>query len=353
MSDWLSALAELGRRAEAGVLVTVADAQGSVPREAGTKMVVTGDGCLGTIGGGNLEFKAIALAREMLLDDTRGARLRRFPLGPSLGQCCGGVAVLLFEPLGAAAAAWVGRLLQLRRDNETAVLVTDTTSVGGAAKLIVTANGCFGSLNDRQLQAAAVAGAAELLDNAAPVGARFERSSALLFETVGRSDFHILLFGAGHVGKALVGVLSGLPCTLTWVDSRAGEFPRELPANVRVEVSDEPPWEVDDAPPGSYIVIMTHSHPLDQAICERALRRGDYAYCGLIGSASKRQRFRKRLRVNGVSDAALAGLSCPIGVDGITGKHPGEIAVAVAAEILQVRERRATVSVRPPARAEP
>ena len=258
MSEWLTTLGVLGQHHQASVLVTVAETQGSAPRPAGTKMVVTEDSCSGTIGGGHLEFKAIEIAREMLADtrQIQGASLQRFPLGPSLGQCCGGVVVLLFERI------------------------------------------C-------------------------------------------PNDFHIMLFGAGHVGKALVKILSELPCEITWVDSRTDEFPADLPVNVRIEVSEQPEDEVDDAPPGSYLLIMTHNHGLDQAICERALQRDDLAYCGLIGSQTKLKKFQKRLLIQGLSEEALARLICPIGIESITGKHPGEIAVATAAQLLQVRERRA------------
>ncbi len=169
-------------------------------------------------------------------------------------------------------------------------------------------------------------------------------SARLLFEPVTAGDFQILLFGAGHVGKALVQVLQGLPCDITWIDPRENEFPDIVPANVRVDAGDRPDLAVDQAPPASCVLIMTHSHALDQAICERALRRDDLAYCGLIGSATKRARFRRRLAAAGLSERALDGLTCPIGIDGISGKHPGEIAIAVAAELLHVREGRSTAS---------
>lgn len=348
MSGWLDDLQAqvLGRRGEPGVLVTVAETRGSTPRGVGTRMLVTRDACSGTIGGGNLEFKAIEIAREALADvGAQRVGLRRFPLGPSLGQCCGGVAVLLFEPVaGNSLDPWLEKLLQLRRTRQKAVMVSLTRGAAGAGRLIVTANEYFGGFRPQSLNRQAVAMAREMLAHGGQAGLRTlepepGQMPALLFEPLGAGDFHIVLFGAGHVGKALVQVLSGLPCTLSWVDSRAHEFPQQLPANVTAEISDAPEYDAADAPPGSYFLIMTHSHALDQLICERVLQRTDFSYCGLIGSASKLRKFQKRMRARGLSEQALAGLTCPIGVAGISGKHPAEIAVAVAAQLLQAREQ--------------
>lgn len=349
MIDWLTALNELGRCHQQMVLVTVAEARGSTPRAAGTKMVVMRDRCWGTIGGGHLEFKAIDIARKLLVEaDGQGPRLERFPLGPSLGQCCGGMATLLFELTSLPLPGWVDMLLEQRSDQGEAVLIsgTDTKQSG---KLIVTDRCCKGSLGDPMLERQAADVARSLLaDNGNAELLTFESASRssirLLFEPIRPGDFHIMLFGAGHVGKALVRVMLGLPCRITWVDQREQEFPDISPPNVNIQISDRPDLAVDHAPQGSYMLIMTHSHALDQAICERALKRGDIAYCGLIGSATKLAKFRRRLAAFGLSAPELEGLTCPIGIDGISGKHPSEIAIAVAAELLQRRDGRAMAS---------
>ncbi|MGB8437370.1 MAG: xanthine dehydrogenase accessory protein XdhC, partial [Burkholderiales bacterium] len=157
-------------------------------------------------------------------------------------------------------------------------------------------------------------------------------------ETLRPCDLEIVLFGAGHVGRALVKALADVDCRVIWVDYRAEEFPAVVPANTRVVVTDAPEREVDRASAGAYFLVMTHSHPLDFELCERALRRGDFAYLGLIGSASKRARFLKNLKLEGVPEAALARLTCPIGVPGIASKRPVAIALSAAAQILQVYE---------------
>jgi xanthine dehydrogenase accessory factor len=249
---------------EAAVLVTVAATRGSVPREAGTKMIVTADAVHGTIGGGHLEHQAIAIARSQLgSDGEQHGAMRRFPLGASLGQCCGGIVELLFEP---------------------------------------------------------IAGTAEVFA-----------------ERVRRVEFTVVLFGAGHVGRALVRVLAELPCRIVWVDEREAQFPRDIPANARVLCTDAPEEAIDEAPPGAHFLVMTHSHALDERLAERILQRGDYAYFGLIGSQPKRRAFEKRLAHRGMPAERLATMTCPIGIAGIKGKEPGIIAIAVAAQLLQVR----------------
>jgi xanthine dehydrogenase accessory factor len=150
------------------------------------------------------------------------------------------------------------------------------------------------------------------------------------------------LFGAGHVGRALVALLAGIPCHVTWVDERESEFPADVPANVSVVVTDMPESEVAAAPTGAYFLVMTHSHPLDQALAEAILRRGDFAYFGLIGSKSKRRQFERRMAARGIPAEHFSDMTCPIGVAGITGKEPATIAVAVAAQLLQVKGRRAS-----------
>lgn len=347
MNDWLESVQNLARGGQPGVLVTVAETRGSTPRESGAKLLVTPEEVAGTIGGGNLEFKAVELARQLLADGAVAATLRRFPLGPALGQCCGGVAVLLFEPLAGTPPAWTEGLARLREARLPGVLVS--RGDGPAAKRLVGAAGGHGSLGDPAWDERADAAARELLagGDAQARLVQLQGLPPLLLEPQRPCDFHIVLFGAGHVGRALVRLLGGLDCTVDWVDSRPEQFPRELPANVRMIVDEVPEAAVDEIPAGSYVLVMTHSHPLDQAIVERVLRRADSRYCGLIGSESKRRKFERRLLAQGLSAADWGRLTCPIGVPGIAGKRPEEIAVAVAAELLQVRDRTPS----PPLRA--
>jgi xanthine dehydrogenase accessory factor len=149
------------------------------------------------------------------------------------------------------------------------------------------------------------------------------------------SSFNLALFGAGHVGSAVVATMAGLDCNVRWIDSRREIFPGKVPANVTCLESESPPGEVAAMPANAYYLVMTHSHPLDFEICSRILARGDFAYCGLIGSVSKRRRFEKQMREQGMAAAAFDRLTCPVGIAGIDSKKPEAIAIAVAAQLLQ------------------
>ena len=155
------------------------------------------------------------------------------------------------------------------------------------------------------------------------------------------APMHIVLFGAGHVGHALVTLLGMLPCVVQWVDERDELFPDEVPANVQVEATDTPDAIVDSVPAGAYFLVMTHNHALDFALATRIMRRRDFTYFGMIGSKTKRVKFERRLIERGVEPARLTQMTCPIGVAGIVDKAPHAIALAVCAELLQIRTREA------------
>ena len=339
MTAWIDALERCRARGERAVLVSVVSTRASVPRGPGTRMVVTVAAVEGTIGGGHLEHSAIGIARDMLAASGAPAfEQRRFPLGASLGQCCGGLVNLVFEPV-AAEADWVDTLAALRRRGTAVVLATPAE--GATGRLIVTAGDVTGSLGDAALDAEIVAAAREqLASGEGPKIVRFGADDAPVFlDPIRDPGFAVVLFGAGHVGRALVELLGRLPCRVTWVDERDAEFPEAVPPNTSVVVSDAPEAEVAAAPGGAYFLVMTHSHALDQTIAEAILARADFAYFGLIGSATKRRQFERRMAARGIPAERFAGMTCPIGVPGIKGKEPATIAIAVAAELLQVRER--------------
>jgi xanthine dehydrogenase accessory factor len=351
MADWLPLLTRLSGSGTPSVLVTLVETRGSVPREAGTKMVVAEDVTLGTIGGGRLEYEALKLARAMLASSASTPQLRRFGLGPSLGQCCGGSARVLVEPIRHW-EPWLGALQALVERRAPAVLVTEI-GAGSAGKIVVSAADVSGVLSGPRRHAEAVAAARELLSDAAagPHLQEGEGGAVLLLECLQPETFQIILLGAGHVGKALARILGELPCRVTWVDGRSEQFPREVPANVAVECTEMPQYAIERAPPEAAFLVMTHSHALDLALCEQILRRGDFTYFGLIGSMTKRAKFVKRLQARGLPDDLIGRMICPIGIPQLSGKHPGEIAVAVAAQLLMVREAHARSPAANPARA--
>ena len=250
---------------EPGVVIEVVKTAGSVPREAGTRMLVSARQAVGTIGGGHLELMAIENARTLLANvPTFEPVDRHYPLGPALGQCCGGAVTLRF----------------LRLDARTA----------------------------------------QAWPRAAP-------------------RFFLQLYGAGHVGRAIVRLLSAIPCEVQWIDERESEFPVDeaLPPHIERVCVDQVEGEVDVAPAGACYLVLTHRHDLDMRIAEAILRRGDFGYLGMIGSKTKRARFFHRYEERGIPAATLARMTCPIGVPGIEGKEPEVIAIAVVAQLLQLQ----------------
>jgi len=328
VNEWIEELSDLAAAGEPAVLVTVAGIRGSAPREIGAKMIVTENETIGTIGGGQLEYQSTRIATGLLEDDRNS--LRSFPLGSSMGQCCGGVVEILFEPVSSGMPAWLRDLRALHGQRQPAMVVT-RISRSAPAKFVVTADSVFG---DGDSDERMVGVARDMLIGHRPDARRQVQE---FYEPVVMPDLNIAVFGAGHVGSAVVSALSGLDCNIRWIDSRRNMF-RNVPGNVRTIETAEPPLEVAAMPPGSYYLVMTHSHSLDFDICDRILRREDARYCGLIGSVSKRRRFEKRYRQQDMAQGLINTLVCPIGVDGISGKKPAEIAVSVAAEVLKVRE---------------
>ncbi|MFL6696294.1 MAG: xanthine dehydrogenase accessory protein XdhC [Vitreoscilla sp.] len=267
----LAALHWLEQRTPA-VVVEIVDARGSAPRGAGTRMLVSAAQAIGTIGGGHLEYKALAAARAMLATREPVPRRERYPLGPSLGQCCGGVVELQYA----------------------------------------------------------------LLDDQAL--AHWPDSPPLL---------HLQMHGGGHVGRAIATLLATLDVRCDWIDERDDGFAPTTtlgtpwPDSVRIRVAEGAEAEVAAAPPGAFFLVLTHDHALDLRIVEAALRRDDAAFVGVIGSKTKRERFRHRLAQRGLSEERVARMQCPVGLPGISGKQPEIIALAVVAQLMQHAPARA------------
>jgi len=322
MNEWLTAAAG------PAVLVTVARVEGSAPRAAGTKMLVTAQAQLDTIGGGHLEMRAVDIAREMIATGETAVRYERFPLGPSLGQCCGGVVWVTLEPVGAELAGVLEALRARRRADSWRVTAIDGEPAcalfdGAGARVAGNAIPPVGN------------GGAGLVTDAA--GRRW------LVAPILAPRANVLLFGAGHVGAAIVRALAELPCSVTWVDERDDMFPAAVPANVTVEVTDTPETLVAQAPPQATYLVMTHSHALDQRLCEAILAREHVGWFGLIGSKTKRAQFESRMAARGIAPERIATMVCPIGLPGIVDKAPPVIAASVAAQLLILWQAQAAL----------
>lgn len=341
---WDEALRTAVAAGARAVLVTVAAGSGSTPREAGAAMVVTQARVSGTVGGGHLEFEALRLAREALDGRAPPAQwLVRFPLAARLGQCCGGVATLSFATVDASALPWLVHAEACgRAGTPFAVVGRVEADPQAGERLVVTADDARGSLGSAELDSLAVADARVRLARAAPATGIVDLAGrTLLVHIVRPHAFPVCVFGNGHVGRALVHVLRAVPVDIRWIDTRENDFPADAPANVEIVVCDDPAAEAAAAARCSSLVVMTHSHALDFDIVEVALARDDWAYLGLIGSKSKRAQFERRLLARGATPAALIRVTCPIGAGALRSKEPGVIAIAVAAELLAVREASA------------
>ena len=263
-SNWLTAAQQCSQRGDAYVLITIMGVSGSTPRNSGTKMLLTEKETFDTIGGGHLEYKAIAHAQKMLRECLQSGQnsqsLEHFQLAAQLGQCCGGTATVFFE--------------------------------------------CFSA-----------------------------------------NAVNIMLFGAGHVGQALVQILSSLPVKVTWVDERAEQFSQctHLTSinNITTVVTDDPCGEISTMPTNSYFIVMTHNHQLDFELCQTLLKGADskefnFNYLGLIASNTKWRRFQQRFAHQDIDEQLVEKIHCPIGLSAVKGKKPMEVAVSIAGELISL-----------------
>ncbi|USG62274.1 xanthine dehydrogenase accessory protein XdhC [Sneathiella marina] len=341
MSNWPGILTALDGFAEAAVLITVGEVKGSTPRETGATMLVTATALIGTIGGGRLEYLAIEKARSLLHMSGEKTSLRlQVPLGPELAQCCGGHVDILISRLAENDYINFNRL---NNNYSKSVLLSHWTGDECRRQLLSASDTTL--YLDKPLQAAIHRKLTDPGAEIVPSSSATEASFSLV-QSMSSSEFHVTLFGAGHVGKAVVAALAPLPCTITWVDERAHEFPAAIPDNVVKRVTSSATAEVLASPAGGYFLVMTHSHQLDLEICEAVLSEAGESYLGLIGSATKKRKFEKRLAVRGLSKDDIARITCPIGLNELGGKRPAEIALSVAVEILievQKQEREKAV----------
>jgi len=303
MRSWIGDLLDRLETHDRVCLVTVVAVRGSAPREPGARMVVSESDVTGSIGGGQLEYQCTRIATEMLRAAKPRPAQRNFPLGARCGQCCGGVVEITFELV--ANDAWLDELRDGFNSRRPFVLLSD------------------GDGNRRLLP-----------DDGLGPDCSWNADTREFRQRLGAPGQPIAVFGAGHVGSAIVAALAPLDFAIHWIDNRRSLLPDAVPDNVTTVETGAPALEVAAMPAGACYLVMTHSHSLDFEITDAVLRRGDAAYCGLIGSLAKRRRFERLMRDQGLGESRLRTLVCPIGIGGIVGKRPQEIAIAVAAQLL-------------------
>lgn len=309
MKVWSTLLSFIDTQGSAS-MATIVNIKGSTPREIGARIIVAPNGDFrGTIGGGTLEWEAIKQLRNMLAKDNNSCTSQHYSLGPRLGQCCGGSVEVLFEAF-----------MPDRRKEIEALVGQETKGFFQVTSVIA----------DGRVQREI---SKKTRPNTTPAA-----DPAAFVETFGTKQTPLYLFGAGHVAKALMLSLAPLPFEVTWIDERDDIFPPHTPSNFTCRYSTVPENMLNDAPKSAMVLIMTHSHDRDLSLATQALKRSDFSYVGVIGSETKAARFKKRLGHAGLLAPQISQLRCPIGYEGISGKDPASIAVAVAAELLMRKE---------------
>jgi xanthine dehydrogenase accessory factor len=279
--------------------VVVAEVAGSAPREVGAAMLVWPTGQSGTIGGGALEYEAAKAAF------VRNG-LTRHPLGPELGQCCGGAVTLLTEHYDARSLPTL---------DARSVIARGPGDMPLAVKRVLDRARARGEKTDPALL------------------------NGWMVETISPPKHPVWIWGAGHVGRALIDVLAPVPeISLTWIDTGPDRFPAQIPDGVHKLPTPVPATAMPLAPRQAAHLVLTYSHEIDLALCHAALSHG-FGFCGLIGSVTKWARFRKRLRMLGHTDAQIDAICCPIGQKAF-GKHPQAIAISTASQLLTLQTEK-------------
>jgi xanthine dehydrogenase accessory factor len=316
VSEWIAQALAAVNRGETLAMATVVGAQGSTPREIGARMLVWPERFTGTIGGGSLERQALDQARKLLTQNQRRHALQDYPLGPLLGQCCGGRVRLLVERIDADSLAWLTDAEFARQARAPFRLQADIEGPG-LERSVQSAAGDDPADNSPRIPIPKVRRLSELMRPARP---------------------KLVIFGAGHVGQAVARAFAPLPFDLEWLASREDLRPEAGGTHATILEEDELAACIGAAPPATLFAIFTHSHDLDYRLTRAALAKRDFGYLGLIGSRTKRVRFDRRLRDEGFGDADLARLTCPIGIPSLKSKAPAVIAVSLAAELLALTE---------------
>lgn len=327
------------------VRVVVVEVRGSTPREVGAEMLVTPTETFGTIGGGQLEYLATERAARLLSTVAPAQprlELELVPLGVARGQCCGGAVRLMFQTLVSEDRAFFAALAKHREHSDHLVTSMDRqrpfmlcASASGISLASPQSNGLDSKTTDSLLRT--------LTGTHARTDSLQFASNAycpILVQPLNPGNVPVTIFGAGHVGRACAYALAPLGSSVVLIDNRRAMLADLAEYGIASHCASDPAARMREVAAGSFVLIMTHDHALDLALCEQALKRTDLGHIGLIGSATKRRRFLQRLRAASYSEQQLQRLNCPIGITSIRSKEPAAIAISVAAEYLQYRESK-------------
>jgi xanthine dehydrogenase accessory factor len=248
---------------------------------------------------------------------------------------------------------WTDAVQQCQRQGNAYALITvlgcsGSTPRDQGSKMVVTKDNMFDTIGGGNLEFVVANKARELLSEQrdqqeiipialeATLGQCCGGNVTVLIETFAACHFHVALFGAGHIGKELIKILGALPCKVNWIDSRENLFPEVIPENVQVNIQSDPVSQIAQLPQGADVLILTHNHQLDYELTKAAINHGTLRHIGLIGSDTKAASFRDRLLKDGLSEAQISLVTCPVGLSNIPGKLPMEVAVSIAGELIAI-----------------
>ena len=355
---WLSSFKKAIALNNGCVLLTVIETKGSTPCSVGDKIVYSNKQLtFGSIGGGNLEFQALTLAQDLLGKDSNSSHLEKYPLGATLGQCCGGYVKVMFESFVNNSAklrkknSWletVSDLIEKQQDFVVATIIDNQTDKHNSGKKFVyTANQDSSPSSDRGLTSKISAGAYNLLSaNDSPTIVQYQGTSESLievcYEKVNNTELQsVAIFGAGHISRALMPILIKLPIRIYWIDDRAQQFEQYPGDTSQINIiCDDFLSGLADLPDETYCLVITYSHQMDFDICEKIISRNSFSYLGMIGSRIKGNKFRDRLLQKGYPKETVDKFICPIGAKQKFLKSPTAIAVTIAMDLLNFLENK-------------
>ena len=340
------------------VLLTIIATKGSTPCTNGDKIVFTkNENSFGSIGGGNLEFKSLAFAKEMLGQKMNTRQLVKYPLGATLGQCCGGYVKVLFESFidddeGLSHNnSWIEQVSMLYKKGEDFILATiidiDKKNHSSTQKCIYTINNFYSSLSNKKLSNFIEESASNLMQSAqSPTIVEFEDDSEtkaqVLLEKVNSSEvLPVVVFGAGHISRALMPIIINLPIKLYWIDDRQEQFDQYVGDTSQINIiCDDFLTSMADLPNEIYTLVITYSHQIDFEICEKMIIQNNFSYLGMIGSSIKGRKFRDRFAQKNYSKDVIDKFTCPIGEKQKLLKSPTSIAITIAMDLINFIENK-------------
>ena len=353
MQAWLKSVTDAISLKNDFVLMTVIDTKGSTPCINGDKIVVASDQSIfGSIGGGNLEFKALAFAADLLSLDKNNVHLEKFPLGASLGQCCGGYVKVMFESFLHSNSSinnnsWINVVSELFDQNEDFVVATivNNNSEYEDNKLVYSVNNNNHLINEKGISSVVALSAKELLTKTgSPTVIQYTNNSNSVIEICLEKNTptkvqSLAVFGAGHISRALMPILTDLPVNIYWIDDRVEQFNKYQGDTSKINIiCDDFLNGLIDLPDDIYCLVITYSHQIDYEICEKIISKNKFSYLGMIGSAIKGKKFRDRFINKGYQQEVVDKFICPIGEKQKFLKSPTSIAVTIAMDLINFIE---------------